>query len=148
LSALGNAPCRQPVWDSSDRSTPCRSRGRQRAGNERHLPAMMPGAVMGFPLNHRRCRSSAGFSPGLSPGLDLSFLPHSEHAQVRPAALPDCKTAGQCGFRWGERGDSNPRHPGPQLRAQAIKSPGQGHSRTSGVLRRLRLRLLTAYDRS
>src|SRR5215469_16247954 len=27
---------------------------------------------------------------------------------------PTGKAAGQCSFRWGERGDSNPRHPGPQ----------------------------------
>jgi hypothetical protein len=36
----------------------------------------------------------------------------------------------------------------PELSAQAIKSPALGHSRTSGALRRLRLRRLTASDRS
>jgi FAD/FMN-containing dehydrogenase len=50
----------------------------------------------------------------------------------RPSPRADQAAESQRGFRWGERGDSNPRHPGPQLSAQANKAPVQGHSRTSG----------------
>jgi hypothetical protein len=38
-------------------------------------------------------------------------------------------------FQWGERGDSNPRHPGPQVRAQANKDAVVGQ--LAAVLDRL-----------
>jgi hypothetical protein len=54
------------------------------------------------------------------------------------------KTAGQCGFRWGERGDSNPRHPGPQLSALANESPVSRRLRCSQTLPGSRSPRLTA----
>jgi hypothetical protein len=62
------------------------------------------------PPGRGRYRSSAG----LPPEAGSSVVPHSAPPGVRLPGTRGGKTAGQCSFRWGERGDSNPRHPGPQ----------------------------------
>jgi hypothetical protein len=62
------------------------------------------------PPGRGRYRSSAG----LPPEAGSSVLPHSAPPGGPASRDPTGKTAGQCSFRWGERGDSNPRHPGPQ----------------------------------
>jgi hypothetical protein len=51
-------------------------------------------------------------------------------------------------LQWGERGDSNPRHPGPQLSDQTDETPPPGRSRTSEKLKQPRSRCLTVSDRT
>ena len=100
------------------------------------------------------CQAARSCRPGLSPVV-LTIASSHPGRQVTSRALDsvtaEARTmitiwASDLRFWWGERGDSNPRHPGPQVGAQANKSPDQGRSRMSGALRWLRSRHLTASD--
>jgi hypothetical protein len=84
--------------------------GVRRAGQRSYSMGRPPGQHRFAPPGRGRYRSSAG----LPPEVDSSVLPHSAPPGGPASRDPTGKTAGQCSFRWGERGDSNPRHPGPQ----------------------------------
>jgi hypothetical protein len=86
-------------------------------GSARAAPGLGPASTI-RPHSHRgRYRSSAG----LPPEAGSSVLPHSAPPGGPASRDPRGKIAGQCSFRWGERGDSNPRHPGPQQCCPATK---------------------------
>ena len=76
-----------------------------------------PASTVLAPLHRDRNRSLAG----LPPDLDNGVWPHSEASRRSGSRGHEDKTPGQGNFQWGERGDSNPRHPGPQLSAPASK---------------------------
>ena len=69
-----------------------------------------PASTVLAPLHRDRNRSLAG----LPPDLDNGVWPHSEASRRSGSRGHEDKTPGQGNFQWGERGDSNPRHPGPQ----------------------------------
>jgi hypothetical protein len=83
----------------------------------------------------------------LGPAVTASVGSQAHVVVTRPMYEVTC-VAGKWPVTWSGWPDLNRRPLRPELRAQANKSPGLGHFRTSDALRRLRLRRLTASDRS
>src|SRR5262249_6215465 len=83
------------------------------------------------------------------PGQVQDRLPKSDTAARRIGQNGSTQTdmiasqSADLRLQWGERGDSNPRHPGPQLSDQTDEAPAPGRSRTSEALKLPRSRCLT-----